>query len=150
MIANFVFVLAILGLFIISYLDIKYYEVDWRILLFTLFVCIIYGWLTYTPVNLIAAVLIGSFIPVTLTALSHEKWMGWGDVLISVSVSALSGFPGSLIAISSAFIVAALFGIIFIKLNKKLKVLPFGPFLVIGALIAKFFGSLIIHLIYAF
>ncbi len=86
--------------------------------------------------NLALAVIVCSIIPLFLVLVSREKWMGWGDVLLSFGVGALLGYPNSLVAIFLAFLVGALSGIITLSVNKDAKTLAFGPFLLVGCLLS--------------
>ena len=86
-------------------------------------------------------------IPIALIVYpSKGKWMGEGDVKLAASLGILSGFPGSIIFLGSSFVIGGLFGgllMIFGKAKAKTAV-PFGPFLIFGALIAIFYGQAII------
>ena len=100
--------------------------------------------------------LIFNVFPVTLCAflffliiflISRGKWMGFGDVKLVIFLGLLLGFPGILVALFLAFFIGAIIGIglmIFEKKNLKSEV-PFAPFLIIGTLIALFFGNFIFH-----
>ena len=69
-----------------------------------------------------------------------------GDVKFALFMGLILGYPSILVAFYVAFIIGAIYGlglIIFRKANKKNQV-PFGPFLVLGTLVAWWWGDLII------
>lgn len=87
--------------------------------------------------------LIGFGIPLILVIVSHGKWMGEGDVGLGLMVGVLLGYPNVLVAYITAFITGAICGIILVGVRgRNMKdAIPFGPFLVIGALVAFFAGD---------
>ena len=72
--------------------------------------------------------------------------MGWGDVKLGSFLGLILGYPLILITIMSSVVVGAIYGLALMAFGKKkLKdPIPFGPFLVIGALIAIFAGRYIL------
>lgn len=93
---------------------------------------------------------IGSFIFFFLIHfLTKGKGMGFGDVKFSFFIGFFLGFPLTIIALYAAFLTGGVASIILILLGKKkLKkdTVPFGPFLVLGVLIAYFWGEKILAL----
>lgn len=84
--------------------------------------------------------LLGSFI-------FKKEAMGFGDVKLMAAVGAFLGWALALIA----FFIAPFFGLIygiFILVKKKSHLVPYGPFLSLGAAIALFFGRKILSLIF--
>jgi leader peptidase (prepilin peptidase)/N-methyltransferase len=76
------------------------------------------------------------------------KGMGFGDVKFALAIGFLLGFPGAMVAFYKAFLTGAVISLILvIGGRKKFKTgtIPFGPFLVIGILIAMFFSAQIIQ-----
>ncbi len=73
-----------------------------------------------------------------LFLITKGKGMGFGDVYFSPLLALLCEYPSSPIYLSSSFIVGAVFGVILIIFKgKNMKTaVPFGPFLIIGLLIA--------------
>jgi len=97
--------------------------------------------------NLILGALIGGGLFLILVLVSKEKWMGWGDVKLGFLLGFLLGYPVIIVSHMIAFISGAIVSLILIILTKrKLKSeIPFAPFLILGALIAVFFGEKIIN-----
>ena len=76
-------------------------------------------------------------------AVSHGKWMGFGDVKLAFLMGLFLGFPNILVALFLAFLIGAIIGlglIFFGKKNLKSQV-PFGPFLILGTFTALFWGE---------
>lgn len=74
-----------------------------------------------------------------LSYLSHEKWMGYGDSKLAVSIGLFLGPAKSLMALTFSFWLGMIFGIFVILLSKKLSLksqVPFAPFLSLGAFLA--------------
>ena len=73
---------------------------------------------------------------------TQGRGLGFGDVKLIAPLSLLMGWPATVVGIFSAFILGAVVGIFLIILGKKKlkQPMPFGPFLVIGAVIALLWG----------
>ncbi len=91
------------------------------------------------------AVIIGGFFW-GLIIITRGKGMGGGDVKLGAFMGLMLGFPQSLIALILSFLTGAIFSMILIIFGKKHfgQTIPFGPFLVIGSLVALFWGNQII------
>lgn len=78
--------------------------------------------------------------------LRHVEAMGGGDVKLMGMVGSFLGWKGALLTIMIGALSGSLFGILLIALkrHKMEKVIPFGPFLAVGALASAFYGSDII------
>lgn len=92
-----------------------------------------------------SSVLMGIALCAFLGALwyfTKGKGMGFGDVKYSLSMGVLLGWPRGLVGMFTAFAIGALVGVALLMLKrKKLKqAIPFGPFLVIGTLVALMWG----------
>lgn len=74
--------------------------------------------------------------------LSRGRMMGFGDSTLVFTTSLLIGFPTSIVAFLFSFWVGAIFGIVLLLLGfKSLKdKIPFGPFILIGTILAFFFS----------
>lgn len=143
------FVLLVLPLLLLVYSsleDLKEKQINWMLVVLFIVFSLLYFFKVY-GFNL-ALLGLGAFfcliIPLFLVVVSRERWMGWGDVLLAFGVGALNGYPNSLVAIFVAFWAGALFGIIAIGVNKKAKTLAFGPYLLVGCLVALLFADQII------
>lgn len=77
---------------------------------------------------------------------SKGRWMGFGDVKLAFLLGLFLGWPSILVALFFAFCSGAISGVVLIALGKKgLKSeVPFAPFLILGTVIAFFFGSSLI------
>lgn len=95
--------------------------------------------------SILMGFLIGGFF-MALIIITKGKGMGGGDVKLGAFIGLGLGFPLSLVAIMFSFLTGAVLSIILIVLGKKHigSSIPFGPFLVMGALIALFWGNQII------
>jgi len=76
------------------------------------------------------------------------KGMGFGDVKLAFLMGLVLGFPNIVTGLYVAFLTGAIIGCILIVWRKK-KLrgtnIPFGPFLVLGTLLAMFWGELILQ-----
>lgn len=66
--------------------------------------------------------------------------MGFGDVKLAAVLGALLGVPNLLVGLLLAFVLGAVGGVIGKAMGRG-RVVPFGPYLVLGGLIALFFGA---------
>ena len=74
--------------------------------------------------------------------------MGMGDVKLAFFMGALLGWPNILIAFYGAFISGAVYGLAMMATGRagKKSLVPFGPFLLFGALLAWWFGGNVLDL----
>lgn len=86
-------------------------------------------------------------IPAILVIGSREKWMGSGDIVIGLACGLMLGFKLSLTALALAFIIGAAFGLVLVAMRLKhfKDRVAFGPFLILGTLIAFFWGEHLIN-----
>ena len=71
------------------------------------------------------------------------KGMGFGDVKLAFFLGILLGWPGTFLAIYAAFLTGAVAALILILWGKKRffgSTIPFGPFLILGAVISWFWA----------
>ncbi|BAL83743.1 putative peptidase [Selenomonas ruminantium subsp. lactilytica TAM6421] len=75
--------------------------------------------------------------------LLYPRGMGWGDVKLAAALGGWLGLAGMLVCLYIAFIAGSLYGLgIWLKMRSvKNLVVPFGPFLVMGAIAAFAFGT---------
>ena len=89
----------------------------------------------------------GSLVFFTLLAgLGRGKWMGWGDVKLVGLLALWLAYPKIIVGLFLAFFVGALVGVwlLITKEKKWQDEVPFGPFLILGALVAFFWGQYLI------
>lgn len=78
---------------------------------------------------------------------SHGKWIGFGDVKLGIAIGLLLGWQQALLALVLANFIGLLFvlpGLISRKLDRESQV-PFGPFLILGTVIAFLYGHPLIE-----
>lgn len=99
-------------------------------------------------VSVLLAVAVGGGLFYLLFQISQGRWIGGGDVKLGWLLGLVVGTPGG--SIFFIFIAAVLGSLISLPLlvSKRLKrssVIPFGPFLILGAVIVQLFGEGILH-----
>jgi prepilin signal peptidase PulO-like enzyme (type II secretory pathway) len=103
------------------------------------------------PINyLVSATVSGIFILILhKIKIKGQMAMGDGDIFLAAFMGLFLGFPNIVVAFYVAFIVGAIVGLILIKLKKvgRLTPIPFGPFLILGTIIAYFWGENITQII---
>lgn len=146
----------ILGLIIIVLLffsavfDLKYKilpDFSTIILIIIAFLGVVFDESNIIP-YLLSALLSGGFLLI-LNLITKGKGMGMGDVKLAVFMGLFLGYPKIIIAFYVAFVVGAVYGLMLMilkKANKKSQV-SFGPFLILGILVAWWWGNIIISLI---
>jgi len=97
--------------------------------------------------GILGALIAGGFFFI-LVAISHEKWMGKGDIYIGAIIGMVVGWPWILETLMIAFTAGAVVGIFLMLLKgKNLKTkIAFGPFLVFGGLTTLFWGQQLFNL----
>ena len=98
------------------------------------------GYLTFIEGGALAGGLIAFIILVT-------HGMGWGDFEICLLCGLFLGFKSSMIMLFFSFIFGGSIGIFLLLTKKKSRKdqIPFGPFIVMGTIVAMFFGEQIIN-----
>lgn len=78
-----------------------------------------------------------------------QEAMGEGDIFLAGFMGLFLGWPGIMVAFYVAFILGAIVGgsLILLKKVKKTNPIPFGPFLILGVVVAMWWGEAIIKLI---
>lgn len=99
-------------------------------------------------VNFILAVLVGGGLFYVLFQVSKGKWIGGGDVKLGWLLGLSVGTPAR--ALLLIFLGAILGSLVSLPLltTKRLKrtsIIPFGPFLIVAAIIVQLFGADILH-----
>lgn len=80
-------------------------------------------------------------------AVTRGKGMGFGDVVYAFFMGSLLGLPKSLLALYVAFLTGATVALILVLAGrKKLRggTIAFGPFLIIGTIVALFWGDIVL------
>ncbi len=98
-------------------------------------------------INTFFGVLVGGGIFYVLFQVSKGKWIGGGDVKLGWLLGLVAGTPArSVLFIFLAALLGSLISV-FLLLTKRLQrnsTIPFGPFLIIGAIIVQLFGHAIL------
>ena len=78
-----------------------------------------------------------------LAAVSRGKWMGGGDIKLAFLMGLVLGIKKTALAMLLSFWLAAVIGLALIMSGKKKRTdqIPFGPFLILGTLVAYWFGT---------
>lgn len=71
--------------------------------------------------------------------------MGMGDVKYALFMGLFLGWPNTLIAVYFAFVTGAVVSLVllFFKIVKRENPIPFGPFLIIGTVVAAIYGKIL-------
>lgn len=95
-------------------------------------------WLNHLAGGAIGLAFIGLIILIT-----RGRGMGMGDLKLSAALGVLFGWPDIAFLLALAFILGSVYGVYVLTLGKKgLKdSVPFGPFLILGAVTVVFFGK---------
>lgn len=93
-----------------------------------------------------SALAIGLFF-YTLIVVTKGKGMGGGDLKLGILIGLFNGFPNNILGIFLGFLFGSVISLFLIGLKKKTMkdIIPFGPFLIAGSLVALFFGTNIIN-----
>ncbi len=103
-------------------------------------------------INHLFAALVASAGLLLIILLSKGRAMGMGDVKLFAALGLVFGWPDILFVMGFAFIIGALWGLYLIfgrKMGMK-DAVPFGPFVVLGALALIFWGAQIIETYFRF
>jgi prepilin signal peptidase PulO-like enzyme (type II secretory pathway) len=101
--------------------------------------------------NAIVAALVSTGFLLVLNLITKGKGMGMGDVKLAFFMGLFLGYPNVVVAFYVAFIVGALISLILLilgKIKRKTQI-PFGPFLILGTLVAWWWGEKLISLIFS-
>jgi leader peptidase (prepilin peptidase)/N-methyltransferase len=141
------------GFIVIFFTDLKYGVILDKILLPLIIVVLVYL-LIFNSQSLIPNLVSGisAFLFFLVVALGfklirRKEGMGGGDIKLAFTLGLFQGFPKIILTLYLAFLTGAIVGIILIlwkKKSPKSTFLPFGPFLILGALVGLFWGDLIL------
>ncbi len=78
-----------------------------------------------------------------LWLVSRGRWMGFGDAKLTLATSLVVGFPASLAAFLFSFWLGGIAAVPILLFKKKAMQsrIPFGPFIIAGAILAYFFST---------
>jgi prepilin signal peptidase PulO-like enzyme (type II secretory pathway) len=98
-------------------------------------------------IEIIPAVLVGGGIFYILFQVSNGKWIGGGDVKLGWLLGITAGTAAQSVLLIFIAAVGGTIASIPLLLSKKLQrssVIPFGPFLILGAIVVRLFGTSIL------
>ncbi|MEK9159135.1 MAG: prepilin peptidase [Patescibacteria group bacterium] len=134
-------------LFIFFY-DLRYQEIHDLILL----PAIAYAFFANIWIGDVQSGLLGAAVGTTFFALqyllSRGKWIGSGDLRIGAFMGFLLAWPMTLLAIMMSYIIGSIVSVYLLatKAATGKTAIPLGPFLVLGTVLAFFFGDPILDL----
>ncbi len=136
---------------VITFTDISYMIIpDSAVVLLTIASIAYRLYLTQTGVMQVkdlgislATALLCSLFFFALVLITKGRGMGFGDVKLVFPLGLILGFPNSLVALFVACVSGAIVGMILIwRKDKKLSgIIPFGPFLIFGSIVALVWGD---------
>ncbi len=139
------------GLLLFAYAGIVMVLQDWRemavsdILFATSWAgAIIYLFGQHNGINQLLLGLVGSSaVLFLLVKLSRERWMGWGDVLLSVPIGLILGWPKSALWLYVAVMIGGIWGVILLalKLKKRTDAVPFIPIMLVAFWVVLLYGN---------
>ncbi len=143
-----------LALLAVAAYDLEHYLIPDKLLLFCLLVSLVFlVWLDYSQEilfqwpsfllsGLSSGILAFTFLGL-IYWLTKGRGMGFGDVKLVFVLGLIVGWPETVVAVFLSFFIGAIIGLVLIGLGrKKMKeAVPFGPFLVLGGLLAALWGS---------
>src|SRR3989339_312717 len=101
--------------------------------------------------NLLAGFILFVFFAL-LWGVSRGRWMGFGDAKLALGIGWLLGMAKGAAAITLAFWIGAIIGVLLIYLSKNKygmkSSIAFGPFMVLGTMISFFWGEKIIGFLF--
>ena len=136
------FLIAILV--VVSLIDLKYYIIPDRMIIFSL-ACGILLNLLARDLSFLSAILglaaAAAFL--LAPALIYRGGMGGGDIKLAAVIGFFLGWPNGLLAVFLGCLLAALIGIVLVltRLKGRKDAIPFGPYLAVGTMLAMFFGN---------
>lgn len=91
----------------------------------------------------------GSLLLVAIfgSKLFKKEAMGGGDIKLAAMIGAFFGWKLTLLSLFLSFFLGSIIGIIVLAASKDKSnnIIPFGPFIALGAMISMFWGNAIIH-----
>lgn len=128
----------------IFFIDLEYGIIPDSLSILLVILAIGYTLLSHQSMgNHLFAALVSFLFFFTLFFVTRGKGMGFGDVKLAFVLGLLLGFPLIVVSLYVAFLTGAGISIILIMWKKKSfkkSTIPFGPFLVLGAIMALFYG----------
>ena len=104
---------------------------------------------TLSPIDSLLGILAGGgsllIIAIAGTYLFKKEAMGGGDIKLAAMIGAFLGWQLTLLSLFLGFFLGSIIGVIVLIINKgKSDIVPFGPFIALGAMLSIFWGQAII------
>lgn len=129
----------------IFFADIEYGIIPDALVVVSFFSSVLYLIATSAPLTTHFLSAVGSFLFfLILFLVTKGKGMGFGDVKLSLVLGLFLGFPNIIAALYMAFLTGAGVSIILVvwrKIRFFGGTIPFGPFLIVSAIVAFFYGE---------
>lgn len=138
-----------LVLIFIFFYDLLYLEIPDEVMLPSIAVAIIGSFFIGTEVFfsgfLGAAVIVGFFLLQIL--LSQGRWLGGGDLRIGAFMGFVLGLKLTLVALFMTYLIGSVISVALLMTGKvtRKSMIAFGPFLVLGTLVALFYGNTLLE-----
>ncbi len=134
-------------LLLIFIYDLKRYIIPDKLVFSAIGIALLFDILSGSLFNFLIAGLVASGFFFLLWLISRGRWLGFGDVKLSLFMGLFLGWPNILVALFFAFVSGSVIGLaLIVSKKKKLKSqVPFGPFLIAGTFVGLFWGEKIIN-----
>jgi len=149
MLSYYLFIVS--SLVVIFFIDLKYGIIPDTIVFSSVGVSLFYLFINHKSLFINHLFVgFGAFLFFLLIFLiTRGRGMGFGDVKFAFLIGLLLGFPKTTLSLYVAFLTGAVVSIILILAGKKKfrgSTVPFGPFLVIGTIVALFWGNILLKI----
>ena len=143
------------SLIVVFFTDLRYGIIPDKITYFGIIVSFLYLILTtnYLILPNALSAFAAFFFFLLIFIISKGKGMGFGDVKLAFLMGLFLGFPKIIVALYVAFLTGAVISLILVLIGRKKffgSTIPFGPFLVLGTIVALFFGNYILDSMWPF
>lgn len=151
---SLVYLLLVISVLVtVFFIDLKYGIIPFKIVIFALAIITIrYLFLSLTDTSYILNYFLSGIVVFSLFFLlflvTRGRGIGFGDVVFSILMGYVLGFPKIILGVYIAFLTGAFVSLILVLAKKKkLKggIIPFGPFLVFGTILSMFWGEAVIE-----
>ena len=141
------------ALLVIFEADVEYRIIPDQMLIILLVVAVLQIFLTHQSqiFSYLLTAVISFSVFLLLFIGTKGRGIGFGDVKFSFVIGMLLGFPQTLVAIYSAFIIGAVISLGLVVMKKKKMrgdTIAFGPFMVVGIVVATLFSDKILQLFF--
>lgn len=129
--------------------DFEYYYISDRVIIISIVLLLITNYIFLSNydfiMRIVSSVVLFLFmigVKILGNSMFNRESLGDGDIKLMAVIALSLGIINSFIALFFAALIGLVFSLIIIRKNKE-GIIPFGPFLLIGALLVIYFSSLI-------